>query len=81
MSIPTRKLGGFQVNSIGFGAMGLSVGYGDAGSIEERLEVCKQLLYLNALILTFFLPSSSTLSTHVGARSGTPLTHTRTTKS
>ena len=54
MSIPTRKLGGFQVNSIGFGAMGLSVGYGDAGSIEERLEVCKQLLYLHALILTFF---------------------------
>ena len=37
MSLPTRELGGTQVNSIGFGAMGLSVGYGDTGSIEERL--------------------------------------------
>lgn len=39
MSLPTRELGGTQVNSIGFGAMGLSVGYGDTGSIEERLTV------------------------------------------
>ncbi|ETW78095.1 hypothetical protein HETIRDRAFT_388181 [Heterobasidion irregulare TC 32-1] len=39
MSLPTRKLGGKQVNSIGFGAMGLSVGYGETGSIEDRLEL------------------------------------------
>ncbi|THH19291.1 hypothetical protein EW146_g1857 [Bondarzewia mesenterica] len=37
MPLPTRKLGGYQVNSIGYGAMGLSVGYGDTGSVEDRL--------------------------------------------
>ena len=48
MSLPTRKLGGKQVNSIGFGAMGLSVGYGETGSIEDRLEVRQ----FNPLILS-----------------------------
>ncbi|THH09712.1 hypothetical protein EW146_g8608 [Bondarzewia mesenterica] len=38
MPFPTRNLGGSQVNSIGFGAMGLSVGYGDTGSVEDRLK-------------------------------------------
>ena len=49
MSLPTRKLGGKQVNSIGFGAMGLSVGYGDTGSIEDRLEVRQ----FNPLVLSY----------------------------
>lgn len=41
MSLPTRKLGlnGPHVTSLGFGAMGLSVGYGLVGSDEERFEL------------------------------------------
>jgi aryl-alcohol dehydrogenase-like predicted oxidoreductase len=41
MSLPTRKLGlnGPQVTALGFGAMGLSVGYGLVGSDEERLKL------------------------------------------
>ena len=40
MCLPTRTLGknGPQVSSLGFGAMGLSAGYGAVGSDEERLE-------------------------------------------
>lgn len=47
MSRIFRKLGGTPVHAIGFGAMG----YGQTGSIEERLKVhSKLLLYLNVLI-------------------------------
>ncbi|KAL9611825.1 MAG: hypothetical protein Q9167_003552 [Letrouitia subvulpina] len=41
VSIPTRILGknGPNVPAMGFGLMGLSIAYGDAGPIEERLKV------------------------------------------
>lgn len=39
MSRLIRKIGGTPVQAIGFGAMGLSVGYGQTGSTEERLKV------------------------------------------
>lgn len=36
---PSRKIGDILVTPIGFGAMGISVGYGPVGSDEERLKV------------------------------------------
>jgi aryl-alcohol dehydrogenase-like predicted oxidoreductase len=41
MSLPKRQLGlnGPHVSAMGFGAMGLSVGYGLVGSDEERFEL------------------------------------------
>ncbi|KAL9038099.1 MAG: hypothetical protein Q9214_005417 [Letrouitia sp. 1 TL-2023] len=40
-SIPTRTLGknGPKIPAMGFGLMGLSIAYGDAGPTEERLKV------------------------------------------
>lgn len=35
----TRKIGDAQVSAVGYGAMGLSMMYGQVGSDEERLEV------------------------------------------
>ena len=40
MSLPTRKIGTDNVSSIGFGAMGISIGYGKADADEERYKVC-----------------------------------------
>ena len=39
--IPTRTLGknGPQIPVMGFGLMGLSMAYGDVGSLEERLSI------------------------------------------
>jgi len=47
-SLPTRPLGknGPQVSALGFGAMGLSIAYGAAGSDEERLEFLDHLFSL-----------------------------------
>jgi hypothetical protein len=39
MSLPTRKIGSTDVSAIGFGAMGLSIGYGGVPSDEERFKV------------------------------------------
>lgn len=39
MVIPTRKIGSTEVSAIGYGAMGISVGYGDPLPDEERLKV------------------------------------------
>ncbi|KIY68338.1 Aldo/keto reductase [Cylindrobasidium torrendii FP15055 ss-10] len=39
MPMIQRKIGDAVVSAIGFGAMGLSVGYGDAPSDEERLKI------------------------------------------
>jgi len=43
--LPTRQLGknGPQVTAIGYGAMGLSIAYGEVGSEEERLKFLDQL--------------------------------------
>ncbi|KZV75160.1 Aldo/keto reductase, partial [Peniophora sp. CONT] len=38
MSLPTRRIGGTQVSALGFGAMGLSMAYGDVPSDSERLD-------------------------------------------
>ncbi|KAI0044142.1 Aldo/keto reductase [Auriscalpium vulgare] len=38
MSLPTRKIGNTQVAALGFGHMGLSMGYGAVGTDEERLQ-------------------------------------------
>ena len=38
--LPTRKIGTTDVTAIGWGAMGLSVGYGTVPPDEERLKVC-----------------------------------------
>lgn len=37
--LPTRKIGTTEVTAIGFGAMGLSVGYGTPPPDEERFKV------------------------------------------
>jgi aryl-alcohol dehydrogenase-like predicted oxidoreductase len=49
-SIPERQLGrnGPQVSAIGYGAMGLSVGYGTAGSDEERFKVLDRAIELGS---------------------------------
>ncbi|EIW78482.1 Aldo keto reductase [Coniophora puteana RWD-64-598 SS2] len=39
MSFPTRKIGTDDVSAIGFGAMGISIGYGSIESDEERFKV------------------------------------------
>ncbi|KAI0050210.1 Aldo/keto reductase [Auriscalpium vulgare] len=39
MSLPTRKIGNTPVAAIGFGAMGLSIGYGPVPDDEERFAV------------------------------------------
>lgn len=39
MSLPTRKIGDTEVTAIGFGAMGLSTGYGEVPPDDERLQV------------------------------------------
>ncbi|THU95957.1 Aldo/keto reductase [Dendrothele bispora CBS 962.96] len=39
MSSAPRKIGNASVNPIGFGAMGMSVGYGAVGTDEERLKL------------------------------------------
>jgi len=46
--LPTRPLGknGPQVSALGFGAMGLSIAYGAAGSDDERLEFLDHLFSL-----------------------------------
>ena len=51
MSLPTRQLGlnGPHVTAMGFGAMGLSVGYGMVGSDEERLELLDHAYELGEL--------------------------------
>jgi aryl-alcohol dehydrogenase-like predicted oxidoreductase len=48
--IPTRQLGknGPQVSAIGFGAMGLSVGYGTPGSDEERFKIYDRTIELGS---------------------------------
>lgn len=48
MSLPTRQLGlnGPHVVGLGFGAMGLSIGYGLVGSDEERLELLDRIYEL-----------------------------------
>jgi hypothetical protein len=38
-TMPTRMIGGTPVSAIGYGAMGLSYGYGDVPEDEERLAV------------------------------------------
>ena len=38
MPFPTRKIGNTQVSALGFGAMGLSIAYGDVPSDSERLD-------------------------------------------
>ncbi|KAF7790306.1 hypothetical protein EIP86_001260 [Pleurotus ostreatoroseus] len=39
MVLPTRKIGSTEVSAIGYGAMGISVGYGDPLPDEERLKL------------------------------------------
>ncbi|KAF7975782.1 hypothetical protein HWV62_8599 [Athelia sp. TMB] len=39
MSLPPRKIGNTTVSAIGYGAMGISVGYGDALPDEERFKI------------------------------------------
>ncbi|EGN98878.1 hypothetical protein SERLA73DRAFT_181580 [Serpula lacrymans var. lacrymans S7.3] len=39
MSYPTRKIGSTDVSAIGFGAMGISIGYGATEADEERFKV------------------------------------------
>ena len=38
MPFPTRKIGNTQVSALGFGAMGLSIAYGDVPSGSERVD-------------------------------------------
>jgi len=42
MSLPPRKIGDALVPPIGFGAMGISIGYGQTESDEERFKVCRE---------------------------------------
>ncbi|KAI0065910.1 Aldo/keto reductase [Artomyces pyxidatus] len=44
MSLPTRKIGDTTVSAIGFGAMGLSAGYGKVESHEEGLDFLDEVL-------------------------------------
>ena len=39
MSLPTRKIGETEVSAIGYGAMGISIAYGDALPDEERFKL------------------------------------------
>ncbi|KAF7978875.1 hypothetical protein HWV62_44363 [Athelia sp. TMB] len=43
MSLPSRKIGNSTVSAIGYGAMGISVGYGDALPDEERFKILDAL--------------------------------------
>ncbi|KAI0072151.1 Aldo/keto reductase [Panus rudis PR-1116 ss-1] len=49
--LPTRKIGGTTVNAIGYGAMGLSVGYGPFKPDAERLKLLDEIF---ALGVTFW---------------------------
>jgi len=42
MSFQTRSFGDKTFNAIGYGVMGLSIGYGTVGTDEERLKVANR---------------------------------------
>lgn len=50
MSTQTRVLGDKTFNAIGYGGMGLSVGYGSVGTDEERLKVVCVLSFVEQAV-------------------------------
>ena len=70
-SIPLRKIGNTDVAAIGFGAMGISMGYGSVGDDEERLKVSAVLFYDVHTFGCNYLARFSTLHLNLAAHSGT----------
>jgi len=58
MSAQTRVFGDKTFNAIGYGGMGLSLGYGSVGTDEERLKVAVIFSRDDALLTCNFITGS-----------------------
>ena len=76
-----RQIGDATFSAIGYGAMGIAVGYGPALPDEERFKV-RRIMHVSRICADSSIPSrrSSMPYTRTGSRTGTPPTPTLTAR-